>query len=95
MPRRNTVDHVHKYERVVWGKKGSAIYRCMIPNCPHFIQEMLAPNRISQCWGSCGSNVLITKDDVSFKRWHPMCDKCREERKERLEKLSQIGEESA
>jgi hypothetical protein len=85
--------HLHKYERGQLGPRHE-IYKCMLPNCTHYLPNVfLAVGRLSLCWGNCGNAVLMTKDMVNHEKIkHPMCDSCREERKERRAALSQIVE---
>lgn len=83
--------HVHKYERQEIGKKGWVIYRCMLPDCSHFLpSEIMILGRLSLCWGSCGEAVVYDQYMLSKEIKHPKCDKCIEEKKERLEVLSRI-----
>jgi hypothetical protein len=80
--------HYHKYQRLTW-PSGKAYYKCMEPNCPHYLPVAeLAIGRESLCWGFlCNNLVLITKDDIIRKTQNPMCDECKEKRKERREEL--------
>ena len=86
--KKNKHDGPHKYEKAFYGKNDTVIYRCVLPNCPHFLNPTLVPGRISLCWGTCNGEVMITKEDIVEGRRHPMCDRCREERRERRESLA-------
>lgn len=84
----------HKYQRVTLGQKGTyEVYKCMLPDCAHYVQAQLAVGRLSLCWGGCGNNVLLDQDAVGDRKvWRPMCDDCREERKLQRESLREIPE---
>lgn len=83
--------HIHKYERTEVGRKGWVIYRCMLPNCPHFINEALIVGRISLCHGVCDGAVLYSQDDLNQKLKKPMCEHCRMLRKQQKEEISRIA----
>jgi hypothetical protein len=88
---KNKYDHkVHKYELVQIGEKGYTVYKCMLSNCRHFIQKELAASRLSLCWGNCGNAVMITKGMIAEGRVRPLCDECKEKRKERRELAAQL-----
>ncbi len=54
--------HIHKYKRVKLGKDKTFItYRCMLPDCSHYIEQKLVVGRKSLCW-KCDEPVIITKD---------------------------------
>ena len=84
-------DSPHLYERTEVGKKGWVIYRCMLPNCSHYISEALIVGKISLCHGVCGDAVLYTQDDLNQKLKRPMCASCRELRKQQKEEMSKIA----
>jgi len=84
-------DHkIHKYELVELGSKGYKVYKCKLPNCRHFIQKELAVGRLSLCNGVCNSEVIITRDMVTRELKVPLCDDCREKRKNRRALVSAI-----
>ncbi len=64
---------VHKYMRVRWGKNGTVVYRCMLPDCPHYAHPEMTRNRRSICW-KCGSIFIMTGEKLQVKK--PKCDKC-------------------
>jgi len=83
-------DGPHKYERIDVGTKGHVIYRCMLPDCPHFLPSITyVTGRLSLCWG-CDDTCRITKEDIWHKVKHPMCESCKEERAQRREEMKQI-----
>jgi hypothetical protein len=84
--------HYHKYERLKWAN-GGVYYKCMEVGCSHYLPVAeLAIGRESVCWGCDTKLVPITKEMVIQGVKHPLCDKCKEERKQHLEQMSQIGE---
>jgi len=80
----------HKYERIE-RKSDHVVYKCMLPGCPHFLPyEELAIGRISLCWG-CGAEVELDREMVMHNhRKRPKCQKCIDERKERILALRTI-----
>ncbi len=81
-------DHTHKYEKTPMGKKGHEVYKCMIANCSHFLPTMeMAINAVSQCWGGCGGDVIITKEMVQQRVKKPRCPECRAELKRQREAM--------
>jgi len=64
---------VHKYMRVEWGKKNSVIWRCVLPDCSHYVSEGFALNRASLCW-LCGEEFILTTKKLARKK--PKCDAC-------------------
>lgn len=67
--------HTHKYQRTKLGSKGYIVYKCMLPSCPHFINESLLLGRECICW-RCGDEFIITKH---YKK--PHCNSCTRPRK--------------
>ena len=66
-------EHIHKYRLVQWGKKGTIVYRCMLPGCPHYVHATFIRNRLTICW-QCGDTLVMTPDKM--RRVKPKCDKC-------------------
>jgi hypothetical protein len=77
-----TQDHVHKYKleilgdvrvKRVNGKKlfekvgGYPIYRCVLPDCPHYVPMMMAVGRKSICW-KCGNEMVLTIRNIKTKK---------------------------
>jgi len=83
--------HYHKYERMNW-PNGKAFYKCMEPNCPHYLPiATLAIGRESLCWGwQCNKLVVITKEDIQNEIKKPMCQECKEDRMRRREELRKV-----
>ena len=86
--------HVHKYERGLLGNDHE-IYKCMLPGCRHYMPNVfLVIGQLSMCWGNCGNAVMMTKQMVNHdKVKFPMCDSCRQERKQKLQAMKEIPQE--
>jgi len=68
---------VHKYERIKLGNKGFEVFKCMHPNCPHYIRKELVIGRETICW-RCGEEVPMTKPMARMKKPHCyMCTRSR------------------
>jgi hypothetical protein len=64
---------VHKYERVKLGSKGYRVYKCMLPNCMHYVREELVIGMLTICH-RCGQPVQMTKLMAQQKK--PHCRMC-------------------
>src|SRR5438477_2913522 len=89
-------NHTHKYQRFTIGKKEHEIYKCVLPNCNHFLTNTeLAIGRESICWyagSNCEKVVVLTPEIVNWSKMKkPKCNACREEMKERRAALLAIG----
>lgn len=68
--------HTHKYLRVLLNKKkkdSARVFKCVIPECHHFIAESLVEGRVTVCW-VCNSRFAMTKK--SAKLMKPHCANC-------------------
>jgi hypothetical protein len=84
--------HTHKYERTELGSKGYTVYKCMIPDCPHFIEPRLVVGRLSICHG-CDGELILTKTMINIEQIkRPVCEECKAERIRRRKELQTIGE---
>ena len=66
--------HTHKYLKQT--TTGSPVWRCMLPDCNHFMPSHLEPlviGRTSYCW-ECNDKFILTEQ--SMKRNKPLCDDC-------------------
>jgi len=66
---------IHKYKRVDIGRDKDNpyyVYRCLLPNCNHYIPEKLILGRTSICW-SCLNEFVITVP----KKLKPICVSCK------------------
>jgi hypothetical protein len=84
--------HTHKYERTELGTKGYEIYKCMLPDCPHYVPVQTAVGRLSLCWGGgCHHAVMLTRDMVMYdKIRRPFCSDCKAERAEGRRRMREI-----
>lgn len=71
-------NHVHRYEKVILGKKGYTVFRCNLPNCNHYIAEKLAAGKESVC-NRCGNVMILDKRAMRLTR--PHCVDCIQVRK--------------
>jgi hypothetical protein len=86
-------DHVHKYKKILIGKKDYYVYKCVQNGCAHYLPLKAAIGRQTVCWGQgpdCKGFTFITEKNVELKTLHPMCEPCREWRKEQRESLQTI-----
>jgi protein-arginine kinase activator protein McsA len=65
--------HIHKYQKVKWGKKETEIFRCMLPDCSHYLHLEMALGKKSICH-KCGRTFTLGKGDIIKVR--PKCDNC-------------------
>lgn len=61
----------HKYYKTEFKGSGTTIFRCGIPNCPHFVYEPLIVNKLSICW-RCACVFIITEKTIRAKKFHCM-----------------------
>lgn len=77
---------IHKYERVRLGTKGFKVYKCVLPNCPHYIREELVAGKMTICW-RCGAAIVMTKPMARMKK--PHCYDCTREYTQKNEKTAE------
>jgi hypothetical protein len=66
--------HIHKFERVKIGDKKYSVYKCMKPDCTHYVSPPeLVVGRRTECW-RCGNVVVVTKAMAKQKK--PHCRGC-------------------
>lgn len=70
---------VHKYKRTFLGNKSNKksktpIWRCMLPNCQHYLLTETVIGKDALCW-RCGDIFNIKK--FHLERVKPLCSKCR------------------
>ena len=82
--------HVHKYEKTSFGKKEYKVFKCMLPDCPHYLQPALTVGRKHLCWG-CGDEMIIEKRHLSVNK--PKCAKCVELRRRTLQEMKELPTE--
>lgn len=68
---------IHKYQRVEAKNEGkSAVYRCVLPGCKHYLREEFIVGQIALCY-ECNNEFEITKAILSprkIKKVH--CQDC-------------------
>lgn len=68
--------HVHKYQRVVFNRKGNGdyiVYRCMLPDCKHYLRAEMVVGQKSIC-PKCGDVFIFGRADLERKK--PHCLNC-------------------
>lgn len=63
----------HQYKRIRWGKKGTVIFRCMKPNCKHYLTPEFILGQACECY-ICGSEFVIDRTIARLEK--PHCDNC-------------------
>lgn len=80
----------HKYERMEIGRKGHVIYKCILPDCPHFLPSAhLVIGRETVC-KSCSSSVVYTKEMFSNDLKQAICENCREIKRRQAELMKTL-----
>lgn len=62
--------HIHIYERPRWNK---SIYRCIEPDCSHYIQKKLLLGKYGRC-PECQNQFILDREKLL--RAKPKCDFC-------------------
>lgn len=76
-------DHkIHQYQRITRKPSNSIIYRCILPNCSHYIEEWLAWGKITICHNCKEQYVLRKRKNNQAK---PKCDNCTGKKKVEVE----------
>lgn len=74
------IKHIHKYRRVYLDKaKQTPVYRCMLPDCSHYIAAILVIGKSSICW-KCNGPFVITPAVLQRSEATPCCG-CARKRK--------------
>lgn len=71
----------HKYIKTIFKQSGTEIFRCILPNCAHFLYEPMIVGRISLC-NRCGESYEITPKSTRAKKMH--CEACSRDRYNRV-----------
>ena len=79
--------HVHTYERM--RKPKHEYYRCLHPDCSHYIHKAFLSGKRALC--SCGEEFILTIEDLRLK--NPHCAFCGKSPSPRFDEL-EIGEET-
>lgn len=83
-----TKKHIHKYQRAKLGKN-YVVYRCILPDCGHYIRRELAEGKLSIC-NRCGEVMTMGKLQINLAK--PHCNECTQTKKEHYEKIKEFVE---
>lgn len=81
------LQHIHKYQKVRWGKLQTIVWRCMITGCPHYKHEEFMLGIKSICH-KCGRPFIMTKEKL--RRDRPKCDACQHNQDPAISKLDDL-----
>ena len=65
--------HTHKYQMIRLGKNKQKAYRCMLPDCNHYVYPEFIEGKRCVCY-ICNNEFIITPYAAKLKR--PHCDNC-------------------
>jgi len=87
--------HLHQYKKVYLGgtksKPKGMVYRCMLPDCPHFLQPSMVPGRYAEC-RACGRKFIVTKELLYDKVFITCgCTKGKREEPEEMEEKKPVN----
>lgn len=74
--------HVHKYKRTKT-PRGSIIYRCVLPDCTHYLGAHHIVGKRNICW-VCGNQHIIYQDSNGVLA-RPHCRQCTKTKKDKDE----------
>lgn len=63
----------HKYQRIKWGKNETIVWRCVLPECTHYVQDKFIFGKNTVCW-NCGATCSM--DALRCTRARPTCNNC-------------------
>ena len=72
--------HIHRYKRVnlaTTPHKSYLVYRCILPNCNHYLQPALLVGKQANC-PRCSETYVITAELARLSK--PHCRKCTTEK---------------
>lgn len=80
----------HKYERFNVGNKGWVVYKCILPDCPHFLSSPeLVIGRETIC-KSCDNKMIFTKQMCADEIKAPLCEDCKEVKRKSKELMDSL-----
>lgn len=87
--------HIHKYIKTKLGKnKDWLVYRCILPNCSHYIRPELLPGKMAICF-RCEDKFIVTSEMVrkgkEMLKLHCIdCTKSRKGKKREIKKVAEV-----
>lgn len=79
MPTKKKYDHIHQYipsRAVLLGEIGTALYRCTVSNCRHYVRKESMLGKITRC-AHCGDVFTITTTHIMANDLEVCCTDCR------------------
>lgn len=91
MSKTTVAKHIHQYQQVALKTSKRSVFRCMLPDCSHYLPEPeFAIGRSTIC-NMCPLVFLLQREHLDIKK--PVCPACKELRIRRKEALQAIGRE--
>lgn len=66
----------NKRKRIIKTGNGKPIYRCILPDCKHYVYRETLEGRVCQCW-KCGERMVCTGESATLVK--PRHWKCKKE----------------
>jgi|SRR6187551_1625192 len=67
-------NHIHKYRKAkLTPQSNTVIFRCVLPDCSHYVYPNLYKGKQSICW-RCGEPFVIEREHARMAK--PHCSKC-------------------
>ncbi len=79
--------HLHKYEQIALGRKNYRVFRCLLPNCAHYIGFNLAKGKECVC-NRCDSPMIL--DARAMRLQKPHCLLCVNRKDNSITKLAEL-----
>lgn len=89
-------DHIHKYKKINLGRNGKEylVYRCMKPDCSHYVPIAMAEGKLAEC-NRCEQPFIISKVQLTGSSMKPMtrphCNDCIDRKKVKDEDVAAIA----
>lgn len=81
--------HLHKYEKVILGKSGYTVFRCIEPDCSHYIAKEFVKGKLCAC-NRCDNPMIM--DTRAMNLTKPHCVDCIEHKDTNISKLKELME---
>lgn len=81
-------NHTHKYVRTELSPT-YLVYKCVLPNCTHYLPTKLVIGRMSICW-NCGVPFQIVARGTRPLKKKFICDNCWEQKNRKDDKIKEM-----